>query len=55
MANSLADSRCYVHVGDGVQYMKENKNCFDVIITDAPDPIGKFMNAMNCLKRYHLV
>lgn len=40
MANSLKDPRCEVFIGDGVQYMKEHKNCFDVIITDAPDPIG---------------
>ena len=44
MASSLADPRCNVYIGDGVQYMKENKNCFDVIITDAPDPIGKFIH-----------
>lgn len=41
MADSLSDPRVDVHVGDGVQYMKEHKNCYDVIITDAPDPIGK--------------
>ena len=40
MAESLKDSRVHVKVGDGVQYMKENKGNFDVIITDAPDPIG---------------
>lgn len=40
MANSLEDPRCEVHIGDGVEYMKQHKNCFDVIITDAPDPIG---------------
>ncbi|WAR03599.1 SPEE-like protein [Mya arenaria] len=41
MAVSMSDPRCHVHVGDGVQFMKEHKNCFDIIITDAPDPIGE--------------
>ncbi|KAL4223263.1 Mannan-binding lectin serine protease [Mactra antiquata] len=40
MSKSLDDKRCHVHIGDGVQFMKEHKDCFDVIITDAPDPIG---------------
>ena len=40
MAESLKDPRVHVNVGDGVQYMKENIGNFDVIITDAPDPIG---------------
>lgn len=40
MADSLKDPRVHVNVGDGVKYMKENIGNFDVIITDAPDPIG---------------
>ena len=40
MAASLSDPRCHVYIGDGVQYMKEHKSSFDIIITDAPDPIG---------------
>ena len=42
MAVSLKDPRVQVHVGDGVEFMKENKGNFDVIITDAPDPIGSW-------------
>ena len=42
MAESLKDPRVHVKVGDGVEYMKENKGIFDVIITDAPDPIGMY-------------
>ena len=42
MARSLEDPRVHVHIGDGVQYMKDHQNCFDVIITDAPDPIGQY-------------
>ena len=45
MAESLKDPRVLVKVGDGVEYMKENKGNFDVIITDAPDPIGKFKSS----------
>lgn len=41
MASCLDDSRVTVFVGDGIKYMKEHKGEFDVIITDAPDPIGK--------------
>ncbi|XP_050408527.1 spermidine synthase [Patella vulgata] len=40
MASCLSDPRVLVHVGDGVKYMEENTQSFDVIITDAPDPIG---------------
>ncbi|XP_052222272.1 spermidine synthase-like [Dreissena polymorpha] len=40
MAGSLSDPRCHVNIGDGIQYMKEHKDSFDIIITDAPDPIG---------------
>jgi len=29
-----------VHVGDGFKFLKENKNAFDVIITDSSDPDG---------------
>ncbi|XP_041479721.1 spermidine synthase-like [Lytechinus variegatus] len=28
------------HIGDGFAFMKENKNAFDVIITDSSDPVG---------------
>ena len=53
MAASLKDPRVYVSVGDGVEYMKENKGNFDVIITDAPDPIGrnrsKVIKLFSCL------
>ena len=32
------DKRLNLIVGDGVEYVKNNKNCFDVIILDLPDP-----------------
>lgn len=40
MASCLDDPKVTVFVGDGIKYMKEHKGEFDVIITDAPDPIG---------------
>lgn len=45
MASCLDDSRVTVFVGDGIKYMKEHKGEFDVIITDAPDPIGQQINS----------
>lgn len=40
MASCLDDERVTIHVGDGIAYVKEHSGEFDVIITDAPDPVG---------------
>ncbi|VDI54575.1 Hypothetical predicted protein [Mytilus galloprovincialis] len=40
IAQSFDNPRMELFIGDGIQYMKDHKNEFDVIITDAPDPIG---------------
>ncbi|KAK7087634.1 spermidine synthase-like [Littorina saxatilis] len=40
MASCLDDERVTIHVGDGIAYVKDHPGEFDVIITDAPDPIG---------------
>ncbi len=37
---SYADPKSEVLVGDGIQYIKENKNVFDIIIVDSTDPVG---------------
>ncbi|WP_027626909.1 polyamine aminopropyltransferase [Clostridium lundense] len=37
---ALEDSRCEVFVGDGIKYVHEHKNEFDVIIVDSTDPFG---------------
>ena len=29
-----------VHIGDGNVFLENNKNSFDVIITDSSDPVG---------------
>lgn len=49
MASCLSDPKVTVFVGDGIKYMKEHKGEFDVIITDAPDPIGQYPT-IPCLK-----
>ncbi len=37
---SLDDDRCEVFIGDGLKYVVEHKNEFDVIIVDSTDPFG---------------
>lgn len=36
----LDDKRCTVFVGDGIKYVKEHRNEFDVIIVDSTDPFS---------------
>jgi len=36
----LENPRCEVFVGDGIKYVHEHKNEFDVIIVDSTDPFG---------------
>ena len=36
----LSDPRAEVFIGDGIKYVLEHKNEFDVIIVDSTDPIG---------------
>lgn len=40
LAKGFDDVRVTTHIRDGNEYMKENKDTFDVIITDSSDPIG---------------
>ncbi|KAL3858098.1 hypothetical protein ACJMK2_012709 [Sinanodonta woodiana] len=40
MAKCLSDPRVQIHIGDGIKFTEEHKAEFDIIITDAPDPIG---------------
>lgn len=37
---ALDDTRCQIFVGDGIKYVHEHKNEFDVIIVDSTDPFG---------------
>ncbi|XP_048417567.1 spermidine synthase [Stegostoma tigrinum] len=40
MAVGFSSSKLKLHVGDGFEFMKENQDAFDVIITDSSDPVG---------------
>ena len=40
IACGLDDPRVTVNIGDGVAYIKEHQNAFDIIIVDSTDPIG---------------
>lgn len=41
MAQSFDDPRMELFVGDGIKYVKDHREEFDVIITDSPDPVGR--------------
>ncbi|KAL6086580.1 hypothetical protein STEG23_008987, partial [Scotinomys teguina] len=40
MAIGFSSSKLTLHVGDGFEFMKQNQDAFDVIITDSSDPMG---------------
>ena len=53
------DSRVNFIFGDGVEFVKDKKNCYDVIIIDSSDPVGPavqlfsdvfYTNVRNCLR-----
>lgn len=50
MTVSLDDPRCLVNVGDGLEFMRNHSNEFDVIITDSSDPVGKFSAVRVCCR-----
>lgn len=37
---ALEDNRCEVFIGDGIKYVHEHKNEFDIVIVDSTDPFG---------------
>ncbi|OFI04945.1 spermidine synthase [Clostridium acetireducens DSM 10703] len=37
---ALDDPRCEIFIGDGIKYVHEHKNEFDVVIVDSTDPFG---------------
>lgn len=41
MAQGFNSPKLDLHIGDGIQFLQEHRNKFDVIITDSADPIGK--------------
>jgi len=40
MASAFEDPRVELHILDGYEFVRQNKDQFDVIITDSSDPIG---------------
>jgi spermidine synthase len=40
LTSGFADKRCEVIVGDGIRYIQEQAQSFDVIIIDSTDPVG---------------
>lgn len=57
MAKGFFSPKLTLHVGDGFEFMKQNQDAFDVIITDSSDPVGeccfygKTYLCANCYKR----
>lgn len=41
MAQGFFSPKLTLHVGDGFEFMKQNQEAFDVIITDSSDPVGE--------------
>lgn len=40
LSGALSSPKVTVHVQDGVKFLEDHINEFDVIITDSSDPIG---------------
>ncbi|MBC61891.1 MAG: spermidine synthase [Zetaproteobacteria bacterium] len=40
VSQKLDDPKLTIHIGDGFQFMREQKNAFDIILIDSTDPIG---------------
>jgi spermidine synthase len=40
ISSKLDDPKCEIFIGDGIKYVHEHKNEFDVIIVDSTDPFG---------------
>lgn len=43
VACSFDDPRLKLHIADGIEYVKETKKCYDVVIVDSSDPVGPAM------------
>jgi len=42
MACGFKHDKVTLHIEDGFEFMKNNVQQFDVIITDSSDPVGKY-------------
>ena len=41
MATGFQSPKLQLHFGDGMEFMKQHRDEFDVIITDSSDPVGE--------------
>jgi spermidine synthase len=41
MAKGFDSEKLTLYIGDGLEYLRNNKDKFDIIITDSSDPKGK--------------
>lgn len=55
MAVGYSSAKLTLHVGDGFEFMKQNQEAFDVIITDSSDPMGKNSSHKRALLSTHLL
>ncbi len=37
---AFEDAKSQVLIDDGIKYVKEHKNCYDIVIVDSTDPVG---------------
>lgn len=54
MAVGYSSAKLTLHVGDGFEFMKQNQEAFDVIITDSSDPMGKSSSHKRALLSIYL-
>src|SRR3954451_13552360 len=47
MAIGFDNPKVTVHIGDGFDFLQDKINSFDIIITDASDPVGMFKKNKN--------
>lgn len=46
MAIGFANPKVKVHTLNGMDFLMQQKESFDIIITDSSDPVGMFMDHM---------
>jgi len=47
MACGFQHDKVTLHIEDGFEFMKNNAQRFDVIITDSSDPVGEYFKQLN--------
>lgn len=41
MSKGFMSPKLTLHIGDGFEFMRQNQDAFDIIITDSSDPVGE--------------